>query len=88
MGKLAETGKDILSFGNSIQIYDNRKIVLSTCKKIIEYNDIYLRTDSGSVTVEIYGDNLSVDDYNTDGITVYGKIRSVTLCDRKESGLK
>ncbi|MDO5560321.1 MAG: YabP/YqfC family sporulation protein [Oscillospiraceae bacterium] len=88
MDNIIESGKDIFSFGTSLQIYDNRKIVLSCCKRIIEYNEMYLRTDAGSVIVEIFGDDLSIDDYNSEGITVYGKIKSVSLCSRKESGLK
>ncbi|MBE6853281.1 MAG: hypothetical protein E7505_07365 [Ruminococcus sp.] len=72
-------GKEIFALGTNIQIYDNRKVVLSSCKRIVEYNDIYLKADLGGLMAEIWGRELCVNDFNKEGIDVYGHIESVVL---------
>jgi hypothetical protein len=71
--------KEIFGFGTNVQIFDNRKVILSTCRRIIEYNDIYLKADIGGLIAEIWGRELCINDYNNDGIDVYGYIDSVVL---------
>ena len=66
--------------GSQIMICGNTYLEIENCKRIIEYNDIYLkvRTASGLI-VEIWGTNLAISDYNTSGIAVRGIISSVEL---------
>lgn len=73
--------RKIFATETSLQIYDNRRIVLSRCRRIIEYNDIYLRVDAGSVIIDVWGCGLMVDDYGTEGIDVRGSISSVEFSD-------
>ncbi len=79
MNRLIENGRNIFGLETSTQIYDNKRIVLSKCHKIIEYNDIYLKADAGNLIIEIWGNDLSLDDYNTEGIVIYGRISSVSF---------
>lgn len=69
--------KDFLAVSSSLQIYDNTKAVLGICRRILEYDDIYLKADTGNVVVEIWGNDLLINECGEEGIEVTGKIKSV-----------
>ncbi len=79
MGKVTNKAGKFFALQTSTQIYDNTQLVLSRCRKIYEYNDIYLKADAGNVIVEIWGDKLTIDDFANEGIYVYGRIDSVSF---------
>lgn len=84
MGRLYEKTKKVFALQTSTQIYDNNQLILSKCRRIYEYNDIYLKADAGSVIVEIWGSDLSIDDFANEGIAVYGKIDSVSFAENNK----
>ncbi len=56
---------------------DNTHMEIENCKKILEYNDVYVKIRTATLTVSIWGQDLRLSDYNTDGIVVNGKFSSV-----------
>ncbi len=69
-----------ISDSTQILICSNSYLELESCKRIMEYNDIYLKVKTaGGMIVEIWGSDLRISDYNTSGIAVRGKISSVEL---------
>lgn len=50
---------------------------IENCKKILEYNDLFIKIKTSTLTICIYGNNLSISDYNTDGIIVDGVFSSI-----------
>ena len=66
--------------GSQIVICGNTYLEVENCKRIMEYNDIYLkvRTTDG-IIAEIWGSGLRLSDYNTNGIAVRGNISSIEL---------
>lgn len=56
---------------------DNTHLEIENCKRVIELNDIYVRLKTATVTISVWGANLSVSDYNTDGVVIDGIINSV-----------
>ncbi|MCM1577634.1 MAG: YabP/YqfC family sporulation protein [Ruminococcus sp.] len=68
------------TFGSQIVISGNGYMEIEGCRRIMEYNDIYLKikTDEG-IIAEIWGDGLAVSDYNTAGIAVRGRINAIEL---------
>ena len=56
---------------------DNTHIEIENCKRILDYSDVYIRVKTSTLIVCIYGENLNISDYNTDGIIVDGKFSSV-----------
>ena len=48
-------------------------------EKILEYNDIMVKVRTWDMTIQIWGTNLSVNDFSSMGIYVCGKIQSVEL---------
>lgn len=76
------------TFGSQILICGNSYLEVENCKRIMEYNDIYLKVKTVSgLIIEIWGTGLKLSDYNTDGIAVRGKISSVEL-HGSEDGVK
>jgi sporulation protein YqfC len=74
---VARICKKRLYLNTNINITDNTRIEIENCKRIIEYNDIFIRLKTSTVTVQIWGENLSVSDYNRAGVVIDGKITSV-----------
>lgn len=56
-----------------ISITDNTHIEIENCQRILDYSDVYIRLKTSTLTICIYGENLNISDYNTDGIIVDGK---------------
>lgn len=69
--------KEKLYFNTYMTITDNTHIEIENCKKILDYSDVYLRIKTSTLTICIYGYNLNISNYNTDGIIVEGKINSI-----------
>lgn len=66
-----------LYLDTTIIVTDNKCIEIENCKKIIEYNDIYICLRTSSVTVRIWGKDLKISDYKTGGLVVEGTISSI-----------
>lgn len=68
-----------MEYGSSqVVICGNTYLEVENCKRIMEYNDIYLKVKTFSgLVIEIWGEGLMLSDYNTQGIAVRGKISSV-----------
>ena len=74
---------EMTSLQSQIMICGNTYLEIENCKRIMEYNDIYLKVKTMSgLVAEIWGSELSISDYNTSGISVRGKITSVELHDK------
>lgn len=58
---------------------DNTHMEIENCKKILEYNDVYIKIKTSTLIIGIWGQNLKISDYNTDGIIVDGKFSSVVF---------
>lgn len=56
---------------------DNTHMEIENCKKILEYNDVYIKIKTATVIISIWGQNLKISDYNTDGIIVNGIFSSI-----------
>ena len=56
---------------------DNTHMEIENCKKILEYNDLYIKIKTSTITICIYGNNLDISDYNTDGLVIDGIFSSI-----------
>lgn len=83
MKGMTEKCRKMFATQTSVQIYDNKQIILSRCKRIIEYGQTYIKVDMGKIMLEIGGYDLSIDDSNADGVTVTGRIDSVSMTSRE-----
>lgn len=81
--KIIEKGRSMLYLNTIIQISDNKEVIIENCKKIIEYNDIFLKVKTRNMIVQVWGHNLKINDYNTGGIIIKGIIESIELINKK-----
>lgn len=69
--------KEKLYFNTYMNLTDNTHIEIENCKRILDYSDVYLRIRTSTLTICIYGENLNISDYNTDGMIIDGKFSSI-----------
>lgn len=69
--------KEKLYFNTYMNLTDNTHIEIENCKRILDYSDVYLRIRTSTLTICIYGENLNISDYNTDGMLIDGKFSSI-----------
>lgn len=60
-----------------INLTDNTRMEIENCKRILEYNDVFVKLRTSTLVIGIWGQDLRLSDYNTDGIVVEGKFTSV-----------
>lgn len=75
--KLVDFARRKLYLNTNLLITDNNLIEIENCKKVLEYNDIYLKVLTSNMILQIWGNGLNISDYNTDGIIVKGNISSI-----------
>ncbi len=75
--------KRLVNMDTQIQITGNHEVLVECCKKILEYNDVMVKVRTWDMTIEIWGNNLSVDDFNSKGIYVHGKIQSIDMTENR-----
>lgn len=60
-----------------MNLTDNTHLEIENCKRIIELNDVYVRLKTSTVTLQVWGEDLRISDYNTAGVVIDGKISSI-----------
>lgn len=71
--------------GSQIMIYGTDYLEVENCRRIMEYNDIYLKVKAGNgLIIEVWGIGLRLSDYNTTGIAVRGHINTIELHGREK----
>lgn len=66
-----------------LHLHGNKELRLENCRKILEYNDVCVRLQTNDMTVEIWGTELRVYDYNDSSVLVTGKLTSIGLKEKR-----
>lgn len=69
--------KEKFYYNTYMCLTDNNHMEIENCRRILDYTDIYIRLKTSTLTICIYGENLKISDYNTDGIVVAGKLHNI-----------
>lgn len=69
--------KKRLYLNTYMNLIDNTHIEIENCKRIIELNEVYIRLKTATITLQVWGENLSISDYNTEGVVINGRISSI-----------
>ena len=69
--------KKRLYLNTYMNLTDNTHLEIENCKRIIELNDIYVRLKTSTVTLQVWGEDLRISDYNTAGEVIDGRITSI-----------
>ncbi|MEG0615558.1 MAG: YabP/YqfC family sporulation protein [Oscillospiraceae bacterium] len=77
--KILQTTQKALYMNTNVVITDNKCVEIDNCKKILEYDNIYIKIQTVNMIIEVWGSDLSIENFSTDGIAVNGKINNVEL---------
>jgi hypothetical protein len=66
-----------LYLNTHMNMTDNSHLEIANVKTILEYHDIYIKVKTSTLTIAIWGEKLSVSDYNVDGLVINGAFSSI-----------
>lgn len=69
--------KKRLYLNTYMNLTDNTHLEIENCKRIIEMNDVYVRLKTSTVTMQVWGEELRISDFNTAGVVIDGRITSI-----------
>jgi len=75
--KLADKFRKGLYINTNIMISDNNTVEIECCRKVLEYNDIYIRLRTPNMIVVVWGKKLCIDGFRSTGIIITGEIDSI-----------
>ena len=82
--KLAEAAGDY----SYITITSDSNVMIEGCKQILECSEILARIATRQFTVEIWGNELTVDSFSNSSVRVSGRISSLSLEKKRRSDIK
>ncbi len=82
-GKLSEKASDALFLSTGIHMESNRELFIENCRRIEEYNEVFMKLVSGRLYIHIWGSNLRAYDFKTKGLIVKGRISQIEFIERK-----
>lgn len=91
---LAELTRETLYLNTSMHISGNNELIIDNCRRIEEYNEVYMRLVSGSLCISIHGNELRAFDFKTGGLVIRGTIEKIEFSERstrneaKDQGLR
>ena len=66
----------------SIHIAGNYEILLENCRRIEEYNEVFIKVKTKKLYIEVWGNQLRAFDFKTDSLIIRGKISRIELIEK------
>lgn len=76
--------KNSLIRHSELQLTDNGKLIIYGCKRVLEYDENYIKLELAINGAAIDGLELSMSNFSSNGVVIRGKIHSVTFLEREE----
>ncbi|MBR4628045.1 MAG: YabP/YqfC family sporulation protein [Ruminococcus sp.] len=83
--KLFLLAEDALYLRPQIHFDCGRELIIDNCRRIEEYNEVFMRLISGRHCIEIRGEGMRAFDYKTRGLVIRGRIDQVEFTERRGS---
>ena len=80
---LSELAREKLFLSEGIHISENKELIIDNCRRIEEYDQVYMRIVSGGLTIDIRGNDLKAYDFSTGGLVIRGCIEQISLTERR-----
>jgi len=80
--RFTDKTRELLFMNPGMHIESNRELLIENCRRIEEYNDVFMRLISGNLCIQIWGTNLKAYDFKTKGLIVRGKISQIEFIER------
>ncbi len=81
-GRIADKTRDILYLNPGIYIEGNKEMMIENCRRIEEYNEVFMRLIGGGLCIQIWGSGLRAYDFKTKGLIIRGKITQIEFIER------
>lgn len=65
-----------------IHMESNRELLIENCRRIEEYNEVFMKLISGQLCIQIWGTDLKAYDFKTRGLIVKGRITQIEFIER------
>ncbi|MGN1133818.1 MAG: YabP/YqfC family sporulation protein [Oscillospiraceae bacterium] len=75
--------KENLSISSIVTIVDNASVLVEDCKQVIECNEICAKIATTKYEIEIWGNNLTMNNYNLKSVEVLGTIATVNIMPKR-----
>lgn len=85
LGYIQKKARKKLYLNTYIQLIDNEKAIIENCRHIAECNDIMVKLITADFQIEIWGQSLTISDYNKENVIVNGRISSIELTPRRKA---
>ena len=66
--KIIQKGKKFINMDTQIQITGNHEVLVEGCKKILEYNDVFIKVKTWDMIIQVWGSGLKVSNFNIDAV--------------------
>ncbi len=83
--KFTDKARDLFYLTPQIHFDCNRELVIENCRRIEEYNDVFMKLISGRLCIQIWGSGLRAYDFKTKGLIIRGRISQVEFIERSSS---
>lgn len=80
--RIADKTREVLYMNPGIHIESNRELLIENCRRIEEYNEVFMRLISGGLCIQIWGSGLKAYDFKTKGLIVRGRISQIEFIER------
>lgn len=80
--KISDKTRDFFYLNPSMHLESNKELLIENCRRIEEYNEIFMRLISGNLCIQIWGSGLKAYDFKTKGLIVRGKISQIEFIER------
>ncbi len=80
IGKTIDMPAGGLSGGAHIELFSNKEAVVDGIKGVVEYNDCYIKLNTGKGAVEFWGTGLEISSLDINGLVISGNISKLEFC--------
>lgn len=82
--KITDKTRELLYMNPGMHIESNKEILIENCRRIEEYNEVFMRLISGGLCIQIWGSDLKAYDFKTKGLIIRGKISQIEFIERND----
>ena len=79
-----EDFKNSLIRHSELQLTDNTNLVIYGCKRVLQYDENYIKLELATKGAAIDGLERSMSNFSSNGVVIKGKIHSITFLEREE----
>lgn len=81
-GKIKDKASELFYLTPQMHLDCNREMLIENCRRIEEYNDVYISVVSCGMSIHVWGSGLRAEDFRTGGLIIRGRITQIEFIER------